>query len=178
MFEAIGGACQYYYDEFPKEVVPTVCKSALFSFTATLIYTSYPSNSALNVARALFAAGLAALASLVHALITPLFKGVFGNNFKFIQEYFKFIFVGISLSILVDNFTNSKVNLYAVKMIPLLSLNFLKSIPYSVLNFSEWLNEHMGNNPNFRQENDLIRAKLRAFGFEFEGFNSIYFTIG
>ncbi len=89
MFNVIKNGCQFYYDNIPVNTVPTICKSAIYAFSVNLILVNSlfrPYNAvtgqphALELARPVLSAAVCSLASLIHALITPIFHVAFGDN--------------------------------------------------------------------------------------------------
>ena len=119
-----------YYDKIPSNTLVTIAKSAVFSFSVNVM-TGGISNSSLNTySQPLMAAGIAALASLIHALMSPVFNSIFQNDHQttFRQEWIKSLvsvgLTGFSLSYA----TNGKIDLLTQQVFSLISLNLLKSI--------------------------------------------------
>ena len=99
MFDAIKQGCQNYYNQIPDNSLPTIGKSAILSFTITILLSrgTLPNicNSSLeDFRRPLSSAGFAALAAVVHALTTPIFNKIFGDNNQnnFYRESIKHVF--------------------------------------------------------------------------------------
>lgn len=79
MIQTIKQTCQNYYNQIPAGSLRAVCRSGLFSFTASLIlFNSDP--RAVNLIRPALAGTTAAVASSIHALIIPLFNYICGNH--------------------------------------------------------------------------------------------------
>ena len=84
-FDALTQPFRSYYHQLPENTGPSIGRSALYSFTISLLVVNFKS-----FRQPLISAGAAAAAALVHALATPFFNFVFGNNeFRWYQEGFK-----------------------------------------------------------------------------------------
>lgn len=124
IFHPIVNACQYYYDHLPDDTFQTIGKSFLFSFSIGMILR----NSTNNYLQPIVAASVAALASLIHALMTPLFDAIFGDRkVNMFREGIKFWVVTAFANILREQMATGKVNLVAVPNVIPISLNFVKS---------------------------------------------------
>lgn len=113
--QALSHACQYYYDNLPPDTFQTVCKSAAYSYTFSLLWR-LPSQWAgkLNLALPLSLAGVAALASLIYALTTPIFNAMFGDNEVYIHREWIKEMVNMTIRIgIVAYLTITKVNFVA-----------------------------------------------------------------
>lgn len=77
MLDTIKRMASDYYDAIPNDIPRTVSSSALFSFTVSILFTKRP-DGVIDISRAFIAAGVAATASIIHALVTPMFKELLG----------------------------------------------------------------------------------------------------
>lgn len=132
VFQSIKNVCQAYYNDLPNDTFQTIGKSALFSFTVTLLLTNSLrklNDAPINFARPLVAAGVAVTASLIHALTTPIFNYIFGDKeTKIYREVLKY-FINLSCTYLIFNrLTPYKTHAFALNVFQAWSLNFLKSI--------------------------------------------------
>lgn len=97
MLETVWNQCKSYYDDIPQDTFRSVGRSAVVSFTVTLLITSrcfgkFAQGEAVDLARPAIAAVIAATATLIHALTTPLFNAIFGDNeVKFEREILKYV---------------------------------------------------------------------------------------
>lgn len=122
-FQAINQAFSNYYKELPIQILPTIGQSAMFSFTIG-VWLVYDSNKALDITKPLFMAGVAALASTIHALATPFFKSVLGkNNDNPVCEISKSAVVALTTSLVVGLATESPLKLTALKLYWAISVN-------------------------------------------------------
>ncbi len=178
MFEAIGRVCKGYYDELPSDILQKVGKSGLYSFTVVFIRVPKGENW-WNVRDPLFAAGITALASLIHGLTIPIFNKIFGNNeLKFHQETIKQLVVCYLTFVLINYITTSKVNLLSVKVFQMMSTNFLKTLLNIYPASCDWLDAHFFPNQGYHEMAQKLRTILRLIGLGMEprGESSIYFA--
>ena len=114
MLNGIQTACSNYYQEIPANSLQAICRSAIFSFVASLIIANQPHQTAVNFARPIMAASVGALASTINALTAPFFNWMFGNKeYRIYQEAIR-MFVDLSIAQNLINFgTTNKVNLFA-----------------------------------------------------------------
>jgi hypothetical protein len=123
VFAAIKQPFVSYYDELPSQIISTVAQSAFFTFTIAVVFSGNPGQTA-DISRPLLNAGVAALASFVHALMTPFFNKVFGpTRLEPIPEITKSCVVALLTSTFMSVMTTSNVNLSAFKLYYLISLN-------------------------------------------------------
>lgn len=80
MLDAVINVCQSYYDNIPSNALSTIGKSAAYSFFISFAFLPKVAGEPMDMARPIAAAGYAALVSLIHALTTPIFNGIFGDN--------------------------------------------------------------------------------------------------
>lgn len=127
VLSAINQACQSYYANLPRKIFPTIAKSAGYTFAAALFFSNRNVQGAIDISRPLLHAGIAALASAIHALMTPLFDQVFGksNTGDVLSEFVKSSITGITASALVSYGMHSSIQLTAFKLYYLISLNTL-----------------------------------------------------
>ena len=100
MLDAAIQSVQDYYNEIPDNTMVCVGTSAVFSFVVAIITHKGTSiakvfqSSLEDFRRPLFAATCAAMASLIHGLMTPFFNRIFGDNDqnKILREVFKWWF--------------------------------------------------------------------------------------
>jgi hypothetical protein len=131
MFHAVRQTCQDYYSEIPKNTLHTIARSALYSFSITLFITNYKNlldDANLNFARPMVAAALGATASCIHALTTPLFNDIFGdNNVRLHRELLKYCFNMTCVYVLWNYLTPYKTHLFALSVFNIIPLNVIKS---------------------------------------------------
>lgn len=143
VFAAATRACQFYWDNIPVDTAVTVGKSALYTFGIYLIfrnpnYFSHTAKTDLNPA--FKAAGLAALASLVHSLVTPIFNCIFGDDeIIFYRECLKRLTVITIVLLSIQYATTSKINLVIQDFFRLFPL----SLVYSALRLGGDLIDHL-----------------------------------
>jgi hypothetical protein len=168
MFASIKNGCQFYYDHLPHDTMQTIGKSALYSFAGTVILVSGIEKK-INLLLPLTTAAVAALASLIHALINPLFDGIFGDRkINMFREILKALLVDALTSAVFNKLTTGKVNWIALNLIGPLPLNFLKSYFGLIPAIMDWFDPVTGGQ---------IRDALRYCGLiAEEGSNSIYIT--
>lgn len=130
MFDAVQQKFNDYYDQIPPNTLQTVAKSALYSFTVALfIPVEITIATPYNLVRHLGVAGTAALASLIYALVTPIFNSIFGDNRGlFHREFMKLMVINALTSISINYMTASKIDLHAMAWLPLLNFNCLASL--------------------------------------------------
>jgi hypothetical protein len=169
MFSPVINICQSYYDHLPHDIVQTVSQSALYSFTITLLISNRSARAgSFNLLLPIVPAGIAALTSLVHALLTPLFDGIFGDRkVKFHREIIKWFCVSACTSIIVSKLSTNKIDLVALQFFLPASVNcLLKSNFGASLEFMECVDPQAANK---------VRDILRPWGvLPEEGSNSIY----
>lgn len=129
MFDTIRQKCQEYYDQIPPDTLSKMAKSALFSFSISLILLNKRSPGApWNLSKPLLNAGVAALASFVYALTAPLFNALFGDkHLRFHREIMKNLVVVTLTSTFVNYLTTSKVNFAAFNFVAFLPSNVVIS---------------------------------------------------
>ncbi len=127
MFQAIKDGFQNYYNQIPNETLSAIGRSAVYSFTYSFFLGRHV--NPLNLTTPLVSAGYAALASTIHAVTTPIFNYMFGNqDVYFIQEFAK-LCISISLSLsLVSYATTKQINITALKQFQ--GLNFTALAAY------------------------------------------------
>ncbi len=150
MFDAIKRGCQYYCDNIPNNTIHTVCKSALYSFTITFIMAngSYKQRVdlvtkealPLELTRPYLAAAVAAIASTIHAFMTPFFHLACGDKeIKLHREIAK----GMVVSALTYHLTASmavfKAHWIAVSAFDMVPFNVIGSIINSYKDFIKWI---------------------------------------
>ncbi len=101
-----------YYMQLPVNTGPSICRSALYSFAASfIILKTNSSRATANLTRPLVLSGVAATASLMHALTTPIFNYIFENqDMKWTQETFRFIFTFTMIQLALNHPSSSKIN--------------------------------------------------------------------
>lgn len=136
----ISQAFQNYYDELPMEIIPTIGKSAIFTFTVSAIFSSRNAEGAFDATRPLLKAGVAALASTIHALLTPLFNKVLGRNttLEILDELVKSTICACTASALMCVGETGSLQLSAFKLYYLISGN----------SFSAWFSAPSNMHPN------------------------------
>ena len=121
---AINNAFKNYYDELPNKIIPTIAQSAGISFAISILFAKSV-NGTLDMSRPLLNAGVAALASTLHALATPLFNQVFGPSHtdRFFYEFIKSCIIGTLASALVGSVQQRSLQITAFKLYYMISLN-------------------------------------------------------
>jgi len=145
MFDMIQQRCLSYYDEIPVDTFPTIAKSAIFSFTITIIMPRLLSNRDLRFVYieeytpALITAGLAAVATLVHAILSPIFNRAFGNNSQINvnQELMKYLLVTALTGVCLSYARNQRIRYFV-------SINLVKSLLYFGVQIRPYLG-HIAN---------------------------------
>jgi hypothetical protein len=168
MFNPVINSCQFYYDHLPHDIVQTVSKSALYSFTIALVISNKSARAdSFNLLIPITSAGIAALASVVHAILTPLFDGIFGDRkVQFHREFIKWFCVSACTSVIVNKLSINKIDLVALHFFLPASVNFMKSNCGASLEFMECVDPQAANK---------LRDILRPWGvLPEEGSNSIY----
>lgn len=173
MFDPVRQACQNYYDQIPSDTIPKIVKSALYTFTATLILSRADlANRTVDLARPLLAAGVAAFASLIYALTSPIFNMAFGDNhIVFHREFIKCLATVSLTSLIVHSLTTSKVNSLSIHLITGITINLLKSIPAIIPDMIDWF-----DGPG---QADELRKGFCWLGIDAPpGSSSIFFSMG
>jgi hypothetical protein len=173
MFNPVINLGQSYYNHLPKDTLKTVGKSAAFTFSLTFFLRSgmkLDSNNAIisiNLLRPLAMAGIAALASLIHALMTPLFDGMFGDRkINLYRETMKWIVISACTTVIANKLLTTKTEFVALQLFLPLPINFFKSIYNTIANTIELFDPQAGTN---------LRNDFLSWGFAAEeGSNSIY----
>jgi hypothetical protein len=168
MFSPVINLCQSYYHHLPDDTLQTVSKSAAFTFSIAFVLGSPKiAQDPINMLRPLVAAGIAALASLIHALMTPLFDGMFGDRkINFFRETIKWVIVSACTTLIVNKLLAAKIELVALPQYIPLSINYLKGALGTFPDMLELFDP---------QRATEIRDMLRPWGFiGEEGSNSIY----
>lgn len=89
--DTISNCIHSYYASLPRNTGAAAARSALYTFTASLLAVN-PWGQAIHLTRPLCMGGVAALASLIHALTVPLFNRLFGyDEVKWYQEGIKIV---------------------------------------------------------------------------------------
>lgn len=165
MLDGIKQIAQDYYDQIPNNTLRTIGKSAFFSFCASVFIEGTGINKTLTMSlydRPLMAAGLAAVAAFVHALLTPIFNALFENKreVRFLQEVIKHAIEVSIMRLCVYNVTAQKVNLLGENGFDFTSVNLLKSMchigpdfislfdPITSLKISQFLDQWGINTPD------------------------------
>ena len=146
-FAAIGQSFVNYYDELPNDIISTVAKSAFYTFTIALLFSTKSVEQTLDITRPLIKAGVAALASFIHALMTPLFNKVFGTTqLNAVHELVKSCVVAVLTSTVMNLTTTSQVNLLAFRLFYLISSN----------SFIAWLGLMPANVPLIKENSTYV----------------------
>lgn len=117
MFDAVGKFCNDYYNQIPDDGLKAAGLSAIYSFTASMIYIAWrtPINQMPNdLTRAGLAAGIAFVAAGIHAITTPIFNYFFSNPNNYLNCRMELIrnVCSISLThILINQTKVFKINL-------------------------------------------------------------------
>lgn len=123
-FSAIKQACTSYYDELPEAILPSVAKSAFFTFTVACVFSARAANGSYDMTVPLIKASAAALASTIHAIATPLFNRTFGTvSLNPWYEMTKSMLTTFTASALMGISLNSALQLSSFKLYYMISCN-------------------------------------------------------
>ncbi|WP_068470208.1 hypothetical protein [Candidatus Protochlamydia phocaeensis] len=75
-----------YANQIPRNSLRTVGRSAVFSFTASVILVHLNPQAGVNLARPVVAGVTAALAATIHALLIPVFNYIFSSESTWYKE--------------------------------------------------------------------------------------------
>lgn len=129
IFQVAYDKCRDYYDQIPDDTFEKMAKSALYTFTATFLFSKRNPLEPYNLSRPLFAGGVAFLASFIYSITTPIFNMIFGDDELLVHREFIKQVVNITLSsAIIGYFTAAKVSLIALPLVGSLSINLIKSI--------------------------------------------------
>lgn len=124
MLDAMRQKCQDYYDQIPADTLPVIAKSALFSFSISLILIDR--TKPYDLTQPLIKGGIAALAACIYSLTAPFFNGAFGDNRHLYHRELLKMFVIVSLTTVIYNsLTIGKVSITALPMLTILSWNVI-----------------------------------------------------
>lgn len=124
VFAAVAQPFVNYYKALPDNIVPTIAQSAGCTLAIALLFSSPYKNEGFDMTRPLMKAGVAALASTIHAAMTPFFDKIFGTaQLDFVSEFIKSSVVAVLSSAVVDCALTSRVNLAAFHLFYLISSN-------------------------------------------------------
>ena len=125
---AIKQACTDYYYELPDAVLPTVAKSGFYTFAVAVFFSASTADGKIDIALPIVKAGVASLASAIHAVATPLFNRIFGTAFlNPVHELAKSAFVAFAASTIAGFSLNSTLQLTSFKLYYLISLNSVQA---------------------------------------------------
>ena len=180
MFGVVSNACQSYYDDLPDNTLQTVGKSALLSFSLSLMFKDKLVGE-INLSQPLASAEIASLASLIYSLTNPIFNKIFGdNNLHFHRELIK-AFVNMAIaSTLVMYITAGKVDFAAFQWLSGLPVNLIFGQLNDIPTLMDWI-EGM-TFPNFNPQDpntsgNRIRILASHFGLNaVPGAGSVYWT--
>lgn len=143
MFDGIKDKFLDYYDQIPPDTFPAIAKSAILTFSCTLLFTRKFDDTHLNISRPLFNAGIAALASSIYALTTPFFNTAFGDkDVHFHRELIKF-FVNLSItSMIVGYLTSSKVDAAALPLLRIIPFKVMMAPLTWIPRFADFIGEN------------------------------------
>lgn len=174
MLHAIKDGYLSYYNQIPADTLPAIGRSAIYSFTFSFI-TVRSRAPTMDLTTCLVSAGYAALASTIHALTTPIFNYMFGNqDVYFLQEAAK-CWINISLSLtLVSYITTKQINFVAMKYFfgaSLVSLTAYFDLFPKALNY---LGQQF-HDPSLIAGAQKIRDVLKTLGLDSQaGVNAVY----
>lgn len=124
-----------YYNALPNKVLIKTGASAVFSFALSVYLNSGPGKvSVVDLSKPLFSAGIAALASLIHGLATPLFNKLLGPRVTWIEEFAKMTVVTVAASAVVNAFSPTTNKISEFVLYAGWSMNCISSI----LNSTNW----------------------------------------
>lgn len=165
-----------YYENLPDDILPTIGKSFLYTFTACMIACNrkvFSYQTTWTVSRPLGAAFIAATASLIHALATPLFNRIFGDRASAVhREFIKACFVITSMYILVNHLVALKTHVFTLNIFGLIPISLIKSVLLLPAIFIDWV----GNLVGADHAGNPYRSLCEYFGLTIRGdSNSVYF---
>lgn len=115
---AISQFCKDYYNEIPEHSGRKICFSALSSFVfgVILIVVKSPTNTLVNLTRAVGASAIALIVTTIHALTIPIFNYAFkksedSESYSPSQEFMHIISSMAVTELLINHTTPFKVNL-------------------------------------------------------------------
>jgi len=116
VFTQVRQGFEWYWFELPDNMVSSIGKSALYSFTASFILTAADTTKTIVLNRPLTAGAVACLAATVHALTNPVFNYIFENK-KIIwhQEIVRYVIDYTVTCLLLKQATAYKVHELAFK---------------------------------------------------------------
>lgn len=121
---AIKDAFTIYSDELPNEILPTISKSFLYTFAVALLFSTRAANGSYDMSAPFIKASVAALASTIHALATPMFNRTFGTAaLSPWYEFVKSTITAFAASAVVGFSLNSTLQLTSFKLYYLISSN-------------------------------------------------------
>lgn len=124
MLDAMRQKCQDYYDHIPADTLPAMAKSALFSFSISLIFIDR--RQPWDLTQPLIKGSVAALASCIYSLTAPFFNGAFGDDRHLYHRELLKMGVIISLTtVIYSSLTLGKVSITA--------LPWLKILPWNIV---------------------------------------------
>jgi hypothetical protein len=111
MLDFIQNGLSSYYEQLPVNTGPSICRSALYSFSIAVIILKMNSPKAVDFTRPLALSAVAATASLVHASTSPFFNYIFENRESGpTQEALHLIFTFTLIHTLLNRPLMSKIN--------------------------------------------------------------------
>lgn len=186
MLGSISSICQSYYNEIPERTLQTIGISAIYSFTFHLLSMPVVKGRGyeVNLLRPILAASAAALASLIHALTTPIFRFIFGDNRVYFHRQLMRSLVAILATDAIFNYsTAKKINLIAFQVSPHLPVGLMQAALSDAINLVDWVNTQMivpcfGVNRLQTSGIRIARERFATMGFlPDERSNAIYIVL-
>lgn len=173
VLQTIKEKCLDFYDQIPREIIPKIAKSAIYTFVITFVFSKKVANEPYHLGRPLFAAGAAALASLIYAVTTPIFNMIFKDDRLLPHTEFLKQIVNITLCSAIFSYaTHRKVNLLSLPLVGSVSINLIKSL-FEIIPLAA---ENLFNDKEFAEE---LRELYKKWSIDCpDGTSSIFINFG
>lgn len=119
-----------YYNELPTHILPQIAKSACFTFTISIFLSR---GETFDLRNPILKAGIAAIASMIHAVLTPMFNHILAHaslqhaSLNPFAETVKSTITAVIASAVVGVGLQSSLQLSAFKMYTLISTNSINA---------------------------------------------------
>jgi hypothetical protein len=185
MLESIRSVCRTYYHEMPEQTLQSIGISAVYTFTYHLLTMPVVKGRGyeVNLLKPIMAATAASLASLIHALTTPIFTFIFGDNrVTFCRQGIKSISAVLLTDAIFGYSSTRRVNLAAFQVNRYLAVEVVKAAVSDVISVIDWINTHIivscfGQNRLQTSGITAMRERLTAMSILPNGTNSIFIAL-
>jgi hypothetical protein len=169
----------------PEQTLQTIGISAVYTFTYHLLTMPVVKGRGyeVNLLKPIMAAAAASLASLIHALTTPIFTFIFGDNqVTFCRQGIKSISAILSTDAILSYSSTRRVNLVAFQVNPYLAVDMMKAAISDIICAVDWINTHVivscfGQNRLQTSGIRAMRERLTAMNILPNGANSIFIAL-